>query len=120
MNDEKGYFCAPGRRSVRGPAGRLGGAASQPSAAPAPSGAPAPSASLEGTTVKVGASPAPHAEILEVVRDLLAEQGVTLEIVEFNDYIIPNTAVESGELDANYVQHITYLNDFNESNGTHS
>ncbi len=96
-----------------------GGAASQPSAAPAPSGAPAPSASLEGTTVKVGASPAPHAEILEVVRDLLAEQGVTLEIVEFNDYIIPNTAVESGELDANYFQHITYLNDFNESNGTH-
>ena len=96
-----------------------GGVASQPSAAPAPSGAPAPSASLEGTTVKVGASPAPHAEILEVVRDLLAEQGVTLEIVEFNDYIIPNTAVESGELDANYFQHITYLNDFNESNGTH-
>lgn len=96
-----------------------GGSASQPSAAPAPSGAPAPSASLEGTTVKVGASPAPHAEILEVVRDLLAEQGVTLEIVEFNDYIIPNTAVESGELDANYFQHITYLNDFNESNGTH-
>ena len=67
----------------------------------------------------MGASPAPHAEILEVVKDILAEQGVTLEIVEFNDYIVPNTAVESGELDANYFQHITYMNDFNESDGTH-
>ena len=74
---------------------------------------------LEGTVLKVGASPAPHAEILEAVKDLLAEQGITLEIVEFNDYIIPNTAVESGELDANYFQHITYMNQFNESDGTH-
>ena len=74
---------------------------------------------LEGTVLKVGASPAPHAEILEAVKDLLAQQGITLEIVEFNDYIIPNTAVESGELDANYFQHITYMNQFNESDGTH-
>lgn len=94
---------------------------SQPAGSAAPSGDPAPAASssLEGTTIKVGASPAPHAEILEVVKDILAEQGVTLEIVEFNDYIVPNTAVESGELDANYFQHITYMNDFNESDGTH-
>lgn len=76
-------------------------------------------ASLEGTVIKVGASPAPHAEILEVAKELLAEQGITLEIVEFNDYIQPNTAVENGELDANYFQHITYMNQFNESDGTH-
>ena len=97
------------------------GTSSQPAGSAAPSGdsAPAASSSLEGTTIKVGASPAPHAEILEVVKDILAEQGVTLEIVEFNDYIVPNTAVESGELDANYFQHITYMNDFNESDGTH-
>lgn len=74
---------------------------------------------LEGTTIKVGATPAPHAEILEVVKDILAEQGVTLQIVEFNDYIQPNTAVEDGSLDANYFQHITYMNEFNTSDGTH-
>ena len=76
-------------------------------------------ASLEDTTIKVGATPAPHAEILEVAKGILAEQGITLEIVEFNDYIQPNLAVESGELDANYFQHITYMNDFNDQNGTH-
>ncbi|OUQ61717.1 metal ABC transporter substrate-binding protein [Flavonifractor sp. An112] len=76
-------------------------------------------ASLEGTTIKVGATPAPHAEILEVAKGILAEQGITLEIVEFNDYIQPNLAVESGELDANYFQHITYMNEFNVSDGTH-
>ncbi len=71
------------------------------------------------TTLKVGASPAPHAEILEVAKEVLAEQNIDLEIVEFTDYIQPNEAVESGELDANYFQHITYLNDFNQENGTH-
>ena len=76
-------------------------------------------ASLEGTTIKVGATPAPHAEILEIAKGILAEQGITLEIVEFNDYIQPNLAVESGELDANYFQHITYMNEFNVSDGTH-
>ena len=75
--------------------------------------------SLEGTTLKVGATPAPHAEILEVVKDILAEQGITLDIVEFNDYIQPNLAVEDGSLDANYFQHITYMNEFNVSDGTH-
>lgn len=73
----------------------------------------------KGTTVTVGASPAPHAEVLEVVKELLAKDGITLEIKEFNDYILPNTAVEDGSLDANYFQHITYLNDFNAKNGTH-
>ena len=97
-----------------------GGTSSQPSTAPsAPQDSAAPSSSLEGTTIKVGASPAPHAEILEVAKDILAKQGITLDIVEFNDYIQPNTAVENGELDANYFQHITYMNEFNESDGTH-
>lgn len=73
----------------------------------------------EKTVVKVGASPAPHAEILEAAKDLMAEEGYELEIVEYNDYIIPNTATESGELDANYFQHQPYLTDFNEQNGTH-
>ena len=75
--------------------------------------------SLEGTTLRVGATPAPHAEILEVVKDILAEQGITLEIVQYNDYVQPNNAVEDGSLDANYFQHITYMNDFNDQNGTH-
>ena len=77
------------------------------------------STSLEGTTITVGASPAPHAEILEVVKELLAEQGITLDIVEFDDYILPNQAVEDGSLDANYFQHITYMDNFNVEYGTH-
>ena len=77
------------------------------------------STSLEGTTNSVGASPAPHAEILEVVKELLAEQGITLDIVEFDDYILPNQAVEDGSLDANYFQHITYMDNFNTEYGTH-
>jgi D-methionine transport system substrate-binding protein len=55
---------------------------------------------------------------LSVIKDKLADDGYTLDIIEYNDYIQPNTAVESGELDANYFQHITYLNDFNAENGT--
>ena len=72
-----------------------------------------------GVTITVGASPAPHAEILEQVAPILAEQGITLEIRQFTDYIVPNNAVESGEIDANYFQHITYLNNFNTEHGTH-
>ena len=75
--------------------------------------------SSDTVTLKVGASPAPHAEILEQVAPILAEQGITLEIVEYNDYIVPNEAVESGENDANYFQHITYMNNFNAEHGTH-
>lgn len=70
-------------------------------------------------TIKVGASPSPHAEILNHVKDALSKDGYNLEVVEYNDYIQPNTALESGELDANYFQHITYLNNFNEENNTH-
>lgn len=69
--------------------------------------------------IKVGATPAPHAAVLEVAKELLKEQNIDLQIQEFDDYILPNTAVEDGSLDANYFQHITYLNNFNEENGTH-
>jgi len=65
-------------------------------------------------TIKVGATPAPHAEILEVVKEDLAADGWTLEIVQFDDYVLPNTALSEGQLDANYFQHITYMNNFNE------
>lgn len=77
------------------------------------------SASTNGDTITVAASPSPHAEILEVAKEVLAEQGINLDIKVFNDYVIPNTATESGEVDANYFQHTPYLNDFNEENGTH-
>ena len=70
-------------------------------------------------TIKIGATPAPHAEILEVAKEILAKEGYNLEIVEFDDYIIPNTSLEEGELDANYFQHITYMNGFNDEHGTH-
>ena len=73
----------------------------------------------DGQVITVGATPAPHAEILEVAKEVLAEQGYTLDIVEFDDYIMPNDAVEEGELDANYFQHITYMNQFNADNGYH-
>ena len=73
----------------------------------------------EGTTLKVGATPAPHAEILTVVKDILAKEDITLEIVEFTDYRTPNDSTEDGSIDANYFQHITYMNNYNEENGTH-
>lgn len=68
-------------------------------------------------TITVGASPTPHAEILNAAKDVLAEQGWTLEVVEFTDYVQPNTALVDGDLDANYFQHIPYLNNFNKENG---
>ena len=95
------------------------GGANTPAETPAAETPAAETGSLEGTTLKVGATPAPHAEILEVVKELLAEEGITLEIAQYNDYVQPNNAVEDGSLDANYFQHITYMNDFNEQNGTH-
>ncbi len=70
-------------------------------------------------TIVVGASVTPHAEILNVIKDELAAEGYTLEVKEYNDYVLPNTATESGELDANYFQHQPYLTDFNAENGTH-
>ena len=69
-------------------------------------------------TLKVGASSTPHAELLEIVKPALAEQGIDLEIVIYDDYVLPNTALQDGTLDANYFQHRPYLNSFNDSNGT--
>ena len=74
---------------------------------------------LKGTTVSVAASPTPHAEVLAVAKEILAEKDITLNIVEFTDYVQPNNVVESGEVDANYFQHLPYLEDFNEQNNTH-
>lgn len=76
-------------------------------------------APAELTKLVVGASVTPHAEILAVVKDDLAAAGYDLEIVEFSDYVIPNTSLEDGSLDANYFQHEPYLLDFNAENGTH-
>lgn len=76
-------------------------------------------AALSGETITVAASPAPHAEILAVAKEILAKKNVSLEIKEFTDYVQPNNVVESGEIDANYFQHKPYLDDFNDQNGTH-
>lgn len=72
----------------------------------------------EEITLKIGASPTPHAEIPNAAKDELAEKGIKLDIVEFTDYVQPNLATESGDLDANYFQHTPYLNNFNKENGT--
>ncbi len=73
----------------------------------------------ETITLTVGATPNPHAEILAQVKDDLAAQGIDLVVKEYSDYIVPNTAVEEGDLDANYFQHTPYMEQFNEENGTH-
>ncbi len=70
-------------------------------------------------TIKVAASAVPHAEILEQAKLILAEQGYTLEVQVFDDYVQPNEVVEAGDFDANYFQHIPYLESFNEEKGTH-
>lgn len=76
-------------------------------------------AKLKGQTITVAASPTPHAEVLGVAKEILAEKGVTLDIKEYTDYVVPNDVVESGEVDANYFQHIPYLDNFNKEKGTH-
>lgn len=70
-------------------------------------------------TLTVGATPNPHAEILAQVKDDLAAEGIDLVVKEYSDYVVPNTAVEEGDLDANYFQHTPYMEKFNEENGTH-
>ena len=88
-----------------------GGTSSKPA-----SSAAAPAAL---TPIVVGASSTPHGEVLEQVKDALAAEGYELKIVIFDDYVLPNTALEDGELDANYFQHTPYLNSFNTANNTH-
>ncbi len=71
------------------------------------------------TTLKVGATPEPHAAFLTLVKEELKNEGVNLEIVEFTDYVTPNKAVEEGQIDANFFQHIPYLESFNKEQGYH-
>ena len=72
----------------------------------------------EAVALTVAASPTPHAEILNQAKDLLAEKGIELEVVEFTDYVQPNLVVDAGDIDANYFQHTPYLDSFNEEQGT--
>ena len=97
----------------------LGLAACGGGEAPVAEGEEAPAAEGEAVTLKVAASPTPHAEILEQAKDALAAEGITLEVTEYNDYVIPNTAVEEGDMDVNFFQHKPYLDDFNAERGTH-
>lgn len=93
--------------------------AEETTAADSETEAAADEATADGDNViKVGATSTPHGEILEFVKDKLAEQGYDLQITIYDDYVLPNKAVADGELDANYFQHTPYLNSFNASNGT--
>ncbi|SFG25998.1 MetQ/NlpA family ABC transporter substrate-binding protein [Oribacterium sp. WCC10] len=73
----------------------------------------------EPVDIKIGATPSPHAEILEAAKDALKAAGINIEVVVYNDYVQPNLAVDQGELQANYFQHQPYLDDFNAENNTH-
>ncbi len=105
--------------------GMLTGCGSDSSASDTSDSAETTEASTEDTssgdleTITVAASATPHAEILEAAKDILAEEGYDLEVTVFDDYVQPNEVVESGEFDANYFQHIPYLESFNEEHGTH-
>ena len=76
-------------------------------------------AKKDDKTITIAASPTPPAEILAVAKEVLAKDGWTLEVTEYADYVVPNNVVEDGEIDANYFQHVPYLNTFNAENGTH-
>lgn len=89
--------------------------AAEPAADAAASDDSAASGELE--VIKVGASSTPHAEILEQVKDTLAAEGYDLQIVVYDDYVLPNQSLADGSLDANYFQHTPYLNSFNAANG---
>ncbi len=76
-------------------------------------------ATLKGSSIKVAASPTPHAEILTIAKEILAKKDIELIVEEFTDFVVPNNVVEDGSFDANYFQHVPYLEDFNANNGTH-
>ncbi|MDO4438804.1 MAG: MetQ/NlpA family ABC transporter substrate-binding protein [Eubacteriales bacterium] len=75
--------------------------------------------SEETVKIKIGASITPHAEILNYAKDALKEEGIEIEVMEFTDYVLPNTALEEGSIDANYFQHLPYMDQFNVEKGTH-
>ncbi|WP_283606705.1 MetQ/NlpA family ABC transporter substrate-binding protein [Faecalispora anaeroviscerum] len=97
----------------------LAGCSNGSSASSAAAASESTSSTAALQTIKIGASPTPHADILKKANELLKAKGYQLDIQEFNDYVQPNLALENKELDANYFQHITYLNDFNKEKGTH-
>lgn len=99
-------------------AGAFAGCGSEPEASNSAADKPKTESTTDDKTIKVGASPTPHAEILAEAKKILEKEGYTLEIVEYNDYVLPNTALDSGELDANFFQHKPYLDDFNKEKGT--
>lgn len=76
-------------------------------------------AQADDKTITIGATPIPHVQILEQVKPILKKEGYTLKIQEFTDYVTPNYAVEDGDLDANFFQHVPYLDEFNKNKGTH-
>ena len=92
--------------------------AAAPAEADAETAADSEAASPEDNVIKVGATSTPHGEVLEFVKQTLADQGYDLQITIYDDYVLPNKALYDGELDANYFQHSPYLNSYNEANGT--
>ena len=96
-----------------------GGSADDSGAADDGAATEAGSDAAETVTLTVAACPTPHAEILNQCVPILAEQGIELVVNEYSDYVVPNTAVEDGDEDANYFQHLPYLEEFNETRGTH-
>ena len=80
---------------------------------------PAANSGDKKVVLKVGATPVPHAEILNLIKPQLAKEGIDLQIIEFSDYVKPNLSLADKELDANFFQHTPYLDDFNAENGTH-
>jgi D-methionine transport system substrate-binding protein len=85
-----------------------------------PSQAQTPQANTNKPVVlKVGATPVPHAEILKEIKPILAKKGIDLQVTEFNDYVTPNNSLENKEIDANFFQHVPYLDSFNKDHGTH-
>ena len=105
-----------GSKTAETSAAESSAAAAETSAAESSEAAEETTGDLEDLTV--GASPAPHAEILEAAREELAKKGYNLKIVEYTDYVQPNLALEAGDLDANYFQHLPYLEQFNQERGT--
>ena len=99
--------------------GVVGGAAADDTSADADTADALDIVPGNGEVITVAASPVPHAEILAKAADILDDYGYTLEVTEFEDYVQPNLVVESGEFDANYFQHVPYLDSFNEEQGTH-
>ena len=90
-----------------------GGNSTSSSSASSAASSSAESSSSDDKTITIGASPSPHAVILNAMADAFEKEGYTLNVVEFTDYVQPNNALEAGDLDANYFQHGPYLDNFN-------